>query len=65
MMILNTYKSSFLVSTFIFKFIYKKAYLYTTKNKLTYGTNTAVHSYKKVLKGERYETTNSTYTYIC
>ena len=35
----------------IFKFIYKSAYLYTTKNKLTYGTNTAVHSYKKVLKG--------------
>lgn len=55
MMILNTYKSSFLVSTFIFKFIYKKAYLYTTKNKLTYGTSTAVHSYKKVLKGYKYE----------
>ena len=64
-MILNTYKSSFLLSTYIFKFIYKRAYLYTTKNKLTYGTNTAVHSYKKVLKEERYETTNSTYAYIC
>ena len=56
MMILNTYKSSFLVSTCIFKFIHKKAYLYTTRNKLTYGTNTAVHSYKKVLKGECSET---------
>ena len=54
MMILNTYKSSFLVSTCIFKFIHKKAYLYTTKNKLTYGTSNKIHSYKKVLKGYKY-----------
>ena len=56
MKLLNVYKSNFLVSSFIFKFIHKKAYLYTTRNKLTYGTNTAVHSYKKVLKGECSET---------
>lgn len=54
MKLISVYKSNFLVSTFIFKFIYKRAYLYTTKDKLTYGTNTAVHSYKKVLKGYKY-----------
>lgn len=59
MKLLNIYKSNFLVSTFIFKFIYEKAYLYTIENKLTYGTNTAVHSYKKVLKGECSETNNN------
>ena len=33
-----------------------KQMIYTTRNKVTYGTNTAVHSYKKVLKGECSET---------
>ena len=59
MKLLNTYKGNFLVSTCIFKFIHERAYLYTTRNKLTYGTNTAVHSYKKVLKGECSETNNN------
>lgn len=56
MKLISIYKSNFLAPTFIFKFIYKSAYLYTTKDKLTYGTNTVVHSYKKVLKGYKYET---------
>ena len=55
MKLINTYKSNFLVSTCIFKFIYKRAYLYTTKDKLTYGTSNKIHSYKKVLKGYKYE----------
>ena len=53
MKLISVYRSNFLVSTFIFKFIYKSAYLYTTKNKLTYGTSNKIHSYKKVLKGEK------------
>ena len=56
MKLLNVYKDNFLVSESLFKFIHKKAYLYTTRYKLTCGTNTAVHSYKKVLKGECSET---------
>ena len=59
MKLLNVYKSNFLVSGFIFKFIYERSYLYTTRSKLTYGTSHNVHSYKKVLKGECSETNNN------
>ena len=56
MKLISVYKSNFLVSTFIFKFIYKRAYLYTTENKLTYGTSNKLDIYKKVPKRDKYET---------
>ena len=56
MKLISVYKADFLTSTCIFKFIHKRAYLYTTRNKLTYGTSNKIHSYKKVLKGECSET---------
>ena len=52
MKLLNVYKSNFLVSSFIFKFMYERSYLYTTRDKLTYGTSNSISTYKKVLKGE-------------
>ena len=57
MKLLNIYKSNFLVSSLIFKFMHKKVYLYTPRNKLAYGTSDSISAYKKVLKGECNETT--------
>lgn len=56
MKLLNVYKANFLVPNSLFKVIHEEAYLYTSKNKLIYGSNTAVHSYKKVHKRECNET---------
>ena len=56
MKLIHVYKYNFLVSTFIFKFIYAKGYLYTTDGILTCGAATDVSSYTKVLKGECSET---------
>ena len=53
MKLINTYKSNFLVSTFIFKFIYDSGYLYTTC--VLGSTTSSLLGYVKVLKGYKYE----------